>query len=74
MMDQVMKVNGMRMLVMVIKYSDQKLVKNIIVNSQMLSITEKLSLLIRIEEKYLEILEMINLIGYILSQEKKKIN
>ncbi len=74
MMDQVMKVNGMRMLVMVIKYSDQKLVKNIIVNSQMLSITEKLSLLIRIEEKYLEILEMINLIGYILSQENKKIN
>jgi hypothetical protein len=73
-MDQVMKVNGMRMLVMVIKYSDQKLVKNIIVNSQMLSITEKLSLLIRIEEKYLEILEMINLIGYILSQENKKIN
>jgi len=74
MMDQVMKVNGMRMLVMVMKYSDQKLVKSIIVNSQMLPITEKLSLLIRIEEKYLEILEMINLIGYILSQEKKKIN
>ena len=74
MMDQVMKVNGMRMLVMVMKYSDQKLVKNIIVNSQMLPITEKLSLFIRIEEKYLEILEMINLIGYILSQEKKKIN
>jgi len=73
-MDQVMKVNGIRMHVMVMKYSDQKLVKNIIVNSQMLPITDKLSLFIRIEEKYLEILEMINLIGYILSQEKKKIN
>lgn len=75
-MDQVTKVSGMRMLVMVMEYSEQKQVKNIVANGKMMYVTAKVSGLMQMEEKYLEILEMINVKVYVLInlKEKKIIN
>ena len=75
-MDHFMKVSGMRMLVMVLEYSEKKQVKNIVANGKMMFVKAKINGLIQMEEKYLEILEMINVTAYVLInfKEKKKIN
>jgi len=63
-MVQVIKVNGLRALVMVMEFTKQNKVKNIVANGKMMSVTAKVSGLKPKEQSFLETLEMICAMDY----------
>jgi hypothetical protein len=66
MMDQVMKASGIKIIVMVMEFTDKNLVKNIAVNGKTMFVMAKVNGLIQMEGSYLETSEMTNVTVYVL--------
>jgi hypothetical protein len=66
MMDQVMKASGIKIIVMVMEFTDKNLVKNIAVNGKTMFVMAKVNGLMQMEGSYLETSEMTNVTVYVL--------
>jgi len=75
-MNQVMKVSGMRVNDMAMESTDKKQVRNIVGNGSLMFVMEKVNGLMKMEESSLETSEMIHVTVYVLINllQAKKIN
>ena len=75
-MNQVMKVSGMRVNDMAMESTDKKQVRNIAGNGSLMFVMEKVNGLMKTEESSLETLEMIHVTVYVLINllQAKKVN